>query len=308
MESLAIPFLLFVGSLLALQAAANVQLSTATGSAFGASTLQLGIGAALLLGAGAVGGVLGAFELLDEAHAWHLLGGLGSALYITSGILLFPRLGAVVTVGMWIAGQMLASLALDGFGWLGVERDSPGIAQAIGAAAVVAGAALIVSAQAGGAALGSAVRERTGWLALAVAAGAALPVQGAVNAQLRADLDAPIAAAAFSFLVATLGMGVLLAGSLVLRAPRPRLRPLRTVPWWGWLGGLCGAVYVTSVFLLIPEIGAAPTIALTVAGQQVASVFVDRFGLLRLPRRPVGAPRLVAVALLIAGVALIDLA
>jgi bacterial/archaeal transporter family-2 protein len=29
------------------------------------------------------------------------------------------------------------------------------------------------------------------------------------------------------------------------------------VPWWGWLGGLCGAAYVTSVFLLIPELDAA---------------------------------------------------
>ena len=28
-----------------------------------------------------------------------------------------------------------------------------------------------------------------------------------------------------------------------------------SVPWWGWLGGLCGATYVTSVFLLIPHIG-----------------------------------------------------
>ena len=50
---------------------------------------------------------------------------------------------------------------------------------------------------------------------------------------------------------------------------------------------LCGATYVTSVFLLIPEIGVAPTIGLTIAGQQIASVLVDRHGLLRLPRRPI---------------------
>jgi transporter family-2 protein len=83
---------------------------------------------------------------------------------------------------------------------------------------------------------------------------------------------------------------------------------LRDVPWWGWLGGACGAIYVTSVFVLIPEIGVAPTVALTVAGQQVASVFVDRHGLLRLPRRPISRPRLTGVVLLLAGVALIQLA
>jgi transporter family-2 protein len=63
---------------------------------------------------------------------------------------------------------------------------------------------------------------------------------------------------------------------------------------------------VTSVFTFIPEIGVAPTIALTVAGQQIASVFVDRYGLLRLPRRPVVASRLAGVAVLLAGVALIQ--
>jgi bacterial/archaeal transporter family-2 protein len=243
-----------------------------------------------------------AFGLLGEAPGWHLVGGLASALYITSGILLFPRLGALLTVGLWITGQMLASLALDGFGWLGVAREVPGVAQVAGAAAVILAAATIVRTD--GARLG-AIGERGAWLALALGAGAALPVQGAINAQLRSDLDAPIAAGAVSFVVAAAGMGALLAAT---RAPRPQLEPLRRLPWWGWLGGLVGATYVTSVFLLIPEIGTAPTIALTVAGQQVASVFVDRYGLLRLPRRPVPPARLAAVAALLAGVLLITLA
>jgi bacterial/archaeal transporter family-2 protein len=302
MEALAIPLLLAVGGLLALQAAANVQLSAATGSTFGAATIQLGIGAALLLAATAVAGAVSAFGLLGEAPGWHLVGGLASALYITSGILLFPRLGALLTVGLWITGQMLASLALDGFGWLGVAREVPGVAQVAGAAAVILAAATIVRTD--GARLG-AIGERGAWLALALGAGAALPVQGAINAQLRSDLDAPIAAGAVSFVVAAAGMGALLAAT---RAPRPQLEPLRRLPWWGWLGGLVGATYVTSVFLLIPEIGTAPTIALTVAGQQVASVFVDRYGLLRLPRRPVPPARLAAVAALLAGVLLITLA
>ena len=80
------------------------------------------------------------------------------------------------------------------------------------------------------------------------------------------------------------------------------------MPWWGWLGGLCGATYVTSVFLLIPEIGAAPVVVLTVAGQQLASVAVDRYGLLRLQAREISRRRLAGVAVLLVGVALITLA
>ncbi|HEX6026327.1 MAG TPA: DMT family transporter [Solirubrobacter sp.] len=291
-----IPFLLIVGALLAVQAAANVQLSTATSSPFGASTLQLGIAAVLLLAATVVAGSLGAFGDLGDAKAWHLVGGLGSALYITSGILLFPRLGAVLTVGLWIAGQMLASLVLDGFGWLGVAREPLGLADVAGFVAVLVGAALIVKAQGSRA-------GKPHWIAFGLLAGAALPIQGAINAQLRAELGAAVAVGALSFVVATAGMGLLLLAS---RAARPRLP--RAMPWWGWLGGLFGAIYVTAVFSLIPEIGAAATIALTVGGQQAASVFVDRYGLLRLPKRPVTALRLVAVGALLAGVVLIQIA
>jgi transporter family-2 protein len=309
METFAIPFLLFVGGLLAVQAAANVQLSAAVGSPFGASTLQLGIGAGILFTVAALAGALGALGLIGEARPWHLIGGIGSAVYITAGILLFPRLGAVVSVGLFIAGQMLTSVILDGFGWLGIDRqpiDAPAIA---GTVAVVAAALLIVRAQTEAGALESAVRERLGWIALGVAAGAVLPIQGAVNAQLRSDLDQPLAAGAFSFAVATAAMALALIVALtVARAPRPRATELGVLPWWGWLGGLVGATYVTSVFVLIPRIGVAPTIALTVAGQQLASLLVDRYGLLRLPRRSISAVRLAGVVLLLAGVILIQLA
>jgi transporter family-2 protein len=54
---------------------------------------------------------------------------------------------------------------------------------------------------------------------------------------------------------------VLLATLPSTRVPRPRLAPLGRVPWWGWLGGVCGAAYVTAVFTLIPAIGTAPTVA-----------------------------------------------
>jgi bacterial/archaeal transporter family-2 protein len=304
MEAAAVPFLLLVGSMLALQAAANVQLAGAMRSPIGASTLQLALGAALLLALAGAAGSLGAFDLLGDAEPWALAGGLGSAVYISAGILLFPRLGALVTVALFIAGQMLASLLLDGGGWLGVPREQLGAAALLGAAAVVAGAWLIVGAEA----LEQAVRGRAAWAALGVVAGAVLPVQGAINAELRAELDAPIAVGAFSFVVATAAMALVLAAALALNgAPRPRVAPLRGVPWWGWLGALCGATYVTSVFLLIPEIGAAATVALTVAGQQVASVLIDRHGLLRLPRRPISRRRLIGVATLLGGVALIQL-
>jgi transporter family-2 protein len=308
METIAVPLLLSIGALLALQAAANVQLAAALSSPFGAATLQLGLAAGLLLAGTSLAGALAAFGLLADAAPWHLAGGLGSAVYITAGIVLFPRLGAVVAVGLFIAGQMAASLLLDGFGWFNVEPEGFGLASALGTAAIVAGVALIVRSQNDEAALGETVRDRAGWAALGLVAGAVLPIQGAINAQLRTDLHEPIAVGAFSFVVAALAMGALLALVLALGGGgAPRAAGLERLPWWGWLGGACGAAYVVSVFAFIPEIGVAPTIALTVAGQQMASVLVDRYGVLRLPRRRISTRRLAGVAVLLAGVALIQL-
>jgi transporter family-2 protein len=149
--------------------------------------------------------------------------------------------------------------------------------------------------------------SRAGWILLALVAGGVLPVQGAVNALLRRDLGAPFAVGAISFLVATAAMAAVLLLALALRQPRPRLDGVTVMPWWGWLGGVAGAIYVTTVFTAIPVIGAAAAVGLTVAGQQVASVFVDRHGWFRLPQRSVSALRLAGVAALLAGVAVIKL-
>jgi transporter family-2 protein len=66
-----------------------------------------------------------------------------------------------------------------------------------------------------------------------------------------------------------------------------------------------GAIFIALGILLVPKIGAATFIALLVAGQMLASVAFDHFGLLGLAQRPVDLPRIIGVALLIAGVLLI---
>src|SRR5262245_39348777 len=176
MEPLFIPLALAAGALLAVQAGANAQLSKAIGSPFVATTLQLSVGALLLLLLTLLSGTLLALSLLPNAQWWHVVGGTASAFYVISGILLFPRIGAVVSVGLFIAGQVLASTALDVFGVLGVKPTglSPGVA--FGAALVIAGAPLIVLGQKSMTSkAGRGQYEQYGWMALALFAGAVLP-------------------------------------------------------------------------------------------------------------------------------------
>lgn len=310
---------LLVGTLLAVQASANLQLNRAVGTPYGASTLQLAVAAVLLAVLAAATGSLGALQGLPDVTWWHLLGGLASPLYITSGILLIPRLGALTTVGLWVTGQMLASLVLDLGGLIGVRQVPLNVLIVLGAALVLVGISVIVrsvnqSAKAGpGTAVAAdtlpALSTQFGWIALGVVAGAVLPVQGAVNAKLKADLGAPLTVATTSFVVAVIAIALVLAVLVATkRTPKPALGPLRDMPWWGWLGGACAATYVTVAFLLIPEIGAATTIAFTVAGQQLASVAIDQRGLFRLPKRPLTTARLAGVALLLVGSVLVQVA
>jgi transporter family-2 protein len=53
--------------------------------------------------------------------------------------------------------------------------------------------------------------------------------------------------------------------------------------------------------MAIPEIGTAATVGLTIVGQQLVSMFVDRYGLLRLPQRPISGLRSTGVVLLLCG-------
>jgi transporter family-2 protein len=76
-------------------------------------------------------------------------------------------------------------------------------------------------------------------------------------------------------------------------------------PGWSWTGGLLGAFYVTAVVVLTPRLGVATTIALVVAGQMLASVAIDHYGLFGVPLRPVNAARGLGAALLVAGVVLL---
>jgi transporter family-2 protein len=304
MDTLFIPLSLAAGGLLAVQAGANAQLSKATGSPFAATTIQVVLAALLLSLVAITTGTAAAFGGLRAVPWWHAIGGIATALYVASTILVFPRLGAVVAVGLFIAGQMLASLGLDSLGLLGVPQQAPKPATLIGTAAVLVGVVAIVFGQKG--ATKELSGSKLGWMLLALVAGAVLPVQGAINGLLRQDLGAPFVVGAISFAVATLSMiAVLLVTLLLMDGARPQLGGLRTMPWWGWIGAVCGATYVTTVFVAIPAIGTAATVGLTVAGQQIVSLFVDRHGWFRLPQRKISTLRFAGVVVLLLGVAAI---
>jgi bacterial/archaeal transporter family-2 protein len=139
-------------------------------------------------------------------------------------------------------------------------------------------------------------------LLLAILAGAILPVQAGVNAQLRVTLGDPLAATLVSFLIGTAALALVVVGA---RVPLPLNEALGRAPWWHWTGGVLGAVYVAAAIMLAPRLGAATLIAAVVAGQMLASLVLDHYALVGFAPNPISPQRLIGAALVIGGVALV---
>jgi bacterial/archaeal transporter family-2 protein len=137
---------------------------------------------------------------------------------------------------------------------------------------------------------------------LAVGAGVSIVIQQVLNANLRSTLNSAAWSGFASYFVGLACMAFILA---VLQDPVPAAGLATRMPWWAWSGGLFGAIFIGLGILLVPQLGAATFLALVVAGQMLASVTFDHFGLLGLAQRSFDLPRLIGVALLIGGVVLI---
>jgi transporter family-2 protein len=140
------------------------------------------------------------------------------------------------------------------------------------------------------------------FLLLALLAGAALPVQFAVNSELRGAVGGPVTAAAISFLVGTLALA---AAVVIARQETPTLGGATQAPWWAWTGGLLGAFLVAASIILTPRLGAATTVTLVIAGQILTSIVLDHFGLLNLPVHVVTFPRIGGAVIMMIGVVLV---
>jgi transporter family-2 protein len=141
-----------------------------------------------------------------------------------------------------------------------------------------------------------------GYLLFAFAAGAVLPLQAGVNAQLAEWVHSPVRAAFVSFLVGTI---VLLVAAALVFKPLPTWGRLGDAPWWVWVGGALGAFYVAGSIVSAPKLGAATLIAVVVAGQAVAGAIIDHFGWVGFEAQQVSIGRVAGLVLVIAGVALV---
>ncbi|MCV2393008.1 DMT family transporter [Actinotalea sp. M2MS4P-6] len=282
LENLAIPAMVALGAIIAVQTKVNGQLAQELGSGMRAGVLAavVSFGSGLLIltaitvpspqlrvGARSVYAAVRTGRL----KPWQVVGGMAGAMLVASQGLTVPTIGVALFTVAVVAGQTSSGLAVDhaGLGPSGPRAVSQG--RVLGAAVTLLAVGVAVSGR----------LEGSNALTLAALALAALPLiaggfaswQQAVNGQVAA-VGGPFAAALNNFAVGTATLLVVLAASFL--APGHLTTP--PTQWWLYSGGALGCVVIASAAVLVRVHGVLVLGLSIVAGQLVTSVALDALG------------------------------
>ncbi len=133
------------GLVLTIQVGVNATLRNALGNPVMAALMSFLIGlAGLALFLIVTRAPLPTKAALFAAPAWAWVGGLLGAFYVATAIGVGPRLGAAALLALTVLGQLMASLVVDHYGWLGFPQHTISVARLMGAALLFGGVWLIV--------------------------------------------------------------------------------------------------------------------------------------------------------------------
>ena len=144
MSWLLIPLGFAAGVAFAIQFGINAQLRSVVGAPVLAAAIQFLIGLIGLIVA-----VLIARESLPGRDAigqspwWVWTGGLFGAFVVVAIIVLVPRIGAATALGLFIAGQMIASVMIDHLGLIRVPIHALSVPRVLGAVLIIGGVVLV---------------------------------------------------------------------------------------------------------------------------------------------------------------------
>jgi transporter family-2 protein len=143
--------------------------------------------------------------------------------------------------------------------------------------------------------------DRSVAVVLTAGAGSLIALQAPINSTLGRHVGT-FQGAFVSFLVGTIALAVVAS---LARGGMAQLGEVRGLQWYYLIGGLLGAVYVSTVLVTVRHLGAGGVTAATIAGQLTLAVVVDHFGWLGVDRQPINLARVAGILLLAVGVLLV---
>ncbi len=136
---------ILAGMLIALQGPINAQLAHGLGMPLAAAAASFVAGSVALVVLAAIATQLQGISIAWRVPPWWMFvaGGCLGAAYVTSAIILTPRLGTAATMALIVAGQLTAGLLIDRMGWFDLAVRELSIGRVGGAVLLLAGALLI---------------------------------------------------------------------------------------------------------------------------------------------------------------------
>ncbi len=139
---------------------------------------------------------------------------------------------------------------------------------------------------------------------IAILVGMASPVQTGVNNRLRDRVGTPFGTALISFSV---GLFFLIPVTAILADFNILTDATRGAPWWIWIGGFMGTIFLCGNILLMPILGSIQTAIFPVVEQLMMGLLIDHFALYNSAHTPFSALRGVGAVLVLAGVLTVTL-
>lgn len=261
------------GLLTALQSRFNGELSVHLANGIEAALFSFGSGLVLSLVILVVGPARRAVMRIPEALRarnlswWQLLGGIGGGLFVAVQAASVPIVGVAVFTVAVVAGQSANSLIVDRIG-LGPAGKQPVTPRRVLSAMVAFTAVLIAVSNRFGTASFSLVAVVACFLV-----GAATSVQQALNGRITRATGNPTPGTLMNFLVGSAMLAVLFIGNWTFVGHEPV--PLGGGPWWAYLGGVVGVVFILIAAWVVPIIGVLVFAVLSIAGQLSCALVLD---------------------------------
>ena len=264
------------GVMIALQARANGELSHRLDNAPQAALISFSSGLFFVAIYAALSPSVksGLARLRSAVHngdipRWRLFAGALGGSFVAIQTSVVPLIGVAVYSVASIAGQTATSLIVDRIGLTGggPKLISP---RRVGAAFITVFAVLISVAD-------KIEAHSFPFLAvlLAVIAGAFVGVQRALNGQINEHSNQSYATSLLNFITGTSFLVIFI--SILVLLGRLELQPLPSGPWWIYIGGIIGVIYIAFTSLIVQHLGVLTFTLFSVGGQLFGSLLLDLF-------------------------------
>ncbi len=264
------------GILIAMQARANGELSHRMGNSIEAALVSFGSGLILI-------SIISIFTpsirngmknlktavSRKEIPVWTLFAGMLGGSFVAVQTQIVPIVGVAIYSVASIAGQTATSLLVDRIGLTGGGKKQI-TAKRVTAAAVTVLAVLV------------SVFDRIDARNLSLFAvlfgcfaGCIVGVQRALNGQINESTKQSFATSWLNFIMGTTFLFIFLSIGVLIN--RSELVPLPAGPWWMYMGGTIGVIYIAFTSTIVQHLGVLTFTLISVGGQLVGSLLIDLY-------------------------------